>query len=240
MIYGRNPVLEALQEGTKMECVYLKDNLTGEFEKDIRRLCREREITLKKVPQIKLDKLTRNKNNQGVAAIGSIIEYMDIDMVLPHVFEKGESPLLVLLDNVTDVRNIGGIARSAEVLGAHALILSGKYAGMVNEDSLKTSAGAIARINVCREKNTINTIEKLQAHGVKVIGTSLTSEDAIDKTDMTGPTCLMLGSEGNGLHRTVEAACDTLIKIPQVGTTDSLNVGVSAGIVLYEAQRQRT
>lgn len=222
-----------------MERVYLKDSISGDFEKDIRQLCRDQDISLKKVPQIKLDKLTKNKNHQGIVAIGTIIDYVAMDMVVPHIFENGHNPLLILLDNITDVRNIGAIARSAEVLGAHAIILSGANAGMINEDSVKTSAGAITRINVCRERNTVETINVLQSYGIKVIGTSLNADDNIDQIDLKIPTCIILGSEGNGLDHTVEGACDSLIKIPQTGTSDSLNVSVSAGIVMYEAQRQR-
>ena len=239
LLYGRNPVLEALQEGKKMERVYLKDTLTGEYEKEIRKICRERDINLKKVPQIKLDKLVRNKNHQGIVAMGSIIDYVALDMIVPHIFEQGNNPLLILLDNVTDVRNIGGIARSAEVLGAHAIILSGRYAGMINEDSVKTSAGAITRISVCREKNTIDCILALQSLGIIVLGTSLSAKEEAQSIDLKEPICLVLGSEGKGLHHTVESACDGLIRIPQVGITDSLNVSVSAGILIYEAQRQR-
>ncbi|MEL6388579.1 MAG: 23S rRNA (guanosine(2251)-2'-O)-methyltransferase RlmB [Bacteroidota bacterium] len=240
IIYGRNPVLEAIEGSKRLERIFLRDNLTGEFEKLIRNHCKDHGIPLKKVPPIKLDKLCRNRAHQGVVAIGSIIDYVSIDMVVPHIFEAGEIPLLVLLDNVTDVRNIGAVARSTEALGGHALILSGKNSGMVNEDTLKASAGAITKLIVCREKNTVDTILLLQSFGVKVIGTSLSATTYLAKLTLTEPLCIVLGSEGDGLHRSVSDSCDELALIPQSGSTDSLNVSVASGIALYEAIRQRS
>ncbi len=238
LIYGRNPILDALEQKKSFERIYMRDNLTGELEKSVRQLCKEQDIPLRKVPQIKLDKLAHNRNHQGVVGIGSIISYQEISMMIPHLYEQGIDPILILLDNVQDVRNIGAIARSAEALGAHGLIVSGKNAGMITHDSLKASAGALSRIHVCREKNTIKTIEELKSHGIVTVGTTLTHSKPIFETKLRAPVCLLLGSEGTGLHRSVEAECDSLISIPQPGKTDSLNVSVAAGILLYEIQRQ--
>jgi len=238
LIYGRNPILDAIEEGKSFERIYLKDTLTGELEKLIRKKCKDLGIPLKKVPQIKLDRLTRNRNHQGIVGIGSIITYQEISMMIPHLYEQGIDPIIVLIDNVQDVRNIGAIARSAEALGAQGLILSGNHAGMITHDSLKTSAGALSRIMVCREKNTIKTIEELQTNGIKCVGTTLDQSSSLHNISLSAPICIILGSEGSGLHRSVIKVCDQLISIPQTGDTDSLNVSVATGIILYELSRQ--
>jgi len=240
VIYGRNPILDAIKEGKPFEKIFVRDTLTGEFEIEVRKLCKERGISLKKVPQAKLDRLCRRANHQGAVAIGSIVSYQSIDMIVPHIYEQGKEPCFILLDNVQDVRNIGAIARSAEVLGAQALIVSGKQSGMITSESMKTSAGALSRLLVCREKNTIDTITTLQSHGIKVIATSLESGTNVDTIDLTAPLCICLGSEGGGLHHTVLSACDHVGYIKQLGQTDSLNVSVAAGIMLYEANRQKS
>lgn len=232
--------MDTLHSLQHIERVYLRANITGEWEKEVRQICKSRDIPLKKVPPIKLDKLTRNKNHQGIAAVTSLIRYQEIDDVIPMIFEQGKTPLCVLLDNVTDVRNIGAIARSIEAIGAHALIISGKNAGMINEDSVKASAGAILKISVCREKNTKVALQKLQAHGIMSFATILGSEKNIYDIDLTHPVCVVLGSEGEGLHRSIYEICDHSGKIPQVGSSDSLNVSVAASICLYEIVRQRS
>lgn len=239
IIYGRNPVMDTLNSTLQVERVYLRATLSGEIEKEVRRICTQRDIPLKKVPDIKLDKLTRNKNHQGIAAVTAIIQYQEIDDILPMIFEQGHAPLCILLDNVTDVRNIGAIARSIEVLGGHALILSGNNAGMINEDSVKASAGAILKINVCREKNTLEALKKLKAHGLKSVATILGVETSIHQAELLDPLVLVIGNEGDGLHTSISSACDLRVTIPQQGTTDSLNVSVALGICLYEILRQR-
>jgi len=234
LIYGRNPIIDAIKEGKSFEKIFMRDNLTGEFEISIRHLCKKHDISLKKVPQAKLDRMSRRANHQGIVGVGSIISYQSIDMIIPHIYEQGKEPFFVLIDNVQDVRNIGAIARSVEALGGQALIVSGKQAGMITGESMKTSAGALSKLLVCREKNTIDTITTLQSHGIKVVATSLSSGTAIADLQLTCPLCICLGSEGEGLHRTVISACD------EVGCrqTDSLNVSVAAGIMLYEVVRQ--
>ena len=240
IIYGRNPVLEALQEGKKLERVYLKSQLTGDLEKEVRHLCKERAIPLKKVPLIKLDKLTAYQNHQGIAAVGSVITYQELDMAIPYLYEQGLSPVIVMLDNVKDVRNIGSIARSVEVLGGHILILSGANAGMITHESIKASAGALTRLLVVRAKNTLSTIQALSAYGISSTALSLSDiARPLHKSALLSPLCIVMGSEGEGLHRSVEEACDHVVTISQPGKTDSLNVSVATGIVLYELQRQK-
>ncbi len=238
-IYGRNPIIEALQQGKQLERVYLKDNLTGELEKEIRNLCREHQIPLKRVPNVKLEKMVHSRNHQGVVALMSLIEYQTLNNVIPHLYEQGKNPSIVVLDNITDIRNIGAIARSCEVLGVHAMILSGKNSGYINEDAVKTSAGALFRLPVCREKTTLDVIQILDDHGIKIVGTSLRGKETLSDT-LSGPVAIIMGSEYDGLHITIENKCHHLVKIPQVGSIDSLNVSVAAGIMMYEMMIQNT
>jgi len=240
IIYGRNPILDAIVEGKSFEKIFVKDSLTGEFEIQIRHLCKEHNISLKKVPQAKLDRLSRRANHQGVVGIGSIITYQSIDMIIPHLYEQGKEPLMMLLDNVQDVRNIGAVARSVEAFGGHALIHTGNQAGMITSDSMKASAGALSSLLVCKEKNTINTIKELQSHGIKVVATSLQGGTNIADLELKAPICICLGSEDKGLHKSILEECDHVGYIPQSGTTDSLNVSVAAGVMLYEVTRHLT
>lgn len=237
LIYGRNPIVEAIQEGKKFERIYVKDIMTGEIEKEIRALCKEHDIILKKVPLVKLDRMANSRNHQGIVGITSLIQYQDLNDIIPFLFEQGKSPVLLILDNITDIRNIGAIARSAEVLGAHAIVLSGKHSGYINEDAIKTSAGALFRIPVCQEKNTMNVIEILHTFGVTAVGSSLNTKNGLEG-NLKGPIGVIVGSEYDGLHRTVEEKCNQLVKIPQIGGTESLNVSVAAGILLYEVLKQ--
>ena len=236
-IYGRNPIIEALQQGNQLERVYLKDNLTGELEKEIRNLCREHQIPLKRVPNVKLEKMVHSRNHQGVVALMSLIEYQSLQNVIPHLYEQGKNPKILILDNITDIRNIGAIARSCEVLGVHAMVLSGKNSGYINEDAVKTSAGALFRLPVCREKTTLDVIQILDDHGIKIVGTSLRGKESLSGA-LSGPVAVVMGSEYDGLHITIENKCHHLVKIPQLGSIDSLNVSVAAGIMMYEMMIQ--
>ncbi len=237
LVYGRNPIIDAIESGKTIEKVFIKDSLTGDLEKEIRALCKAHDIPLKRVPLVKLDKLTRNRNHQGLAAFTSLISYQRLEDVIPHLYEQGVSPMIMILDNIQDIRNIGAIARSCEVLGAHAIVLSGKYVGTINEDAIKTSAGALYRIPVCKEKNSLNAIDTLNEYGIKVVGTSLKAKSPL-QGNLKGPIAVIMGSEDDGLHITIEHKCQELVKIPQVGDTDSLNVSVAAGILLYELYLQ--
>lgn len=240
IIYGRNPILEAISQKKEFERVFIKDSLSGEFEKEIRALCKENNIFLKRVPGIKIDKLTNTKNHQGLAAIISLIRYQKIEDLIPYFFEKGISPLLVILDNVQDVRNIGAIARSVEVLGADALVLTGKNQGMITKDSIKTSSGALFRLPVAKEQNTSNLIDKIKAYGIHVCGTSLRTGNFLDNSNLERPLAIVMGGENAGLHPQIEELCDQLIQIRQFGGTESLNVSVAAGIILYEISRKNS
>ena len=239
LIYGHHPVVEAIQAGKPVEKVFFQQGLRGELEKEIRHLTKARDIPLQVVPKEKLNKLVRG-NHQGVAAWLSLVEYQDLGNVLPFVFERGEVPLLLLLDGITDVRNFGAICRSAECAGAHAVVVPQSGSAPASEDAMKASAGALARIRLCRVRSLFSTVEWLQLYGVQVVATALT-EKAIPlyQLDFTVPTAILLGSEGEGVHPKLLKMADRVAKIPQATDFDSYNVSVAAGIALYETLRQR-
>lgn len=238
IIFGRHPVMDALKTGTPFDKLLLQQGIRGEFEKEIRYLSRRFNTPLQVIPKERMSKFTRG-NHQGVIGILSLVTYYKIEDVLPLIYEKSETPLLVILDGVTDVRNFGAIARSAEVCGAHALIISKKGNAPITADSLKTSAGALTKIPVCRETSLKAVIEYLQMSGIQVLASDLKGEKYVDQVDLTMPTALVIGSEGSGVSRNILQQVDERFIIPQVGTTDSLNVSVAAGIMFYETMRQR-
>lgn len=238
-IFGRHPVLEALQAGQAIEKVYLQQGTRGDFEKELRRICRSQEVPLTVIPKEKINWMVKG-NHQGVVALQGVAVYQKLENILPFLYEEGKIPLLLLLDGVTDTRNFGAIARSAELFGVHAIVLPGKSSAGMTPDSLKTSAGALSRLPVCRVKSLVSTIEYLQNSGVTVFASDLNAERSLPDLDMQGPVALVLGSEGDGISKGVAKAADERFYIPQLGELNSLNVSVAAGIMLYESMRQRT
>ncbi len=238
IIYGRHPVLEAVESGKPIHKVLFQEGLRGEFEKEVRHTCKKYDVPMQVVPKERLNKFTRG-NHQGIVGFISLAEFSLIENILPLIFEKEENPLFVILDGVTDVRNFGAIARSAEICGAHAIIQAAKNSAHINEDALKTSAGALTRIPVCRESSLVTTVEYLQNSGVQVVASDLTGRKKIMEIDFTSPIAIVLGSEGEGVSQGILNKVNERFIIPQVGQTDSFNVSVAAGIMLYEAVRQR-
>ncbi|MBK8556464.1 MAG: 23S rRNA (guanosine(2251)-2'-O)-methyltransferase RlmB [Lewinellaceae bacterium] len=240
LIYGHHPIVEAIEAGRPVEKVFFQQGLRGELEKEIRHLTKENGIPLQVVPKEKLNKMVRG-NHQGVVAYLSIIQYLNIEDVVPFIFEQGQLPLLVLLGGVTDVRNFGAICRSAECLGAQAVIVPQSGAAPANEEAMKASAGALSRIKLCRVRSMFSTVEWLQMAGIQVVATALSDRALpLHAIDFKVPTALLLGSEGEGLHPKLIKMSDAVTMIPQATDFDSLNVSVATGIVLYEAMRQRT
>jgi 23S rRNA (guanosine2251-2'-O)-methyltransferase len=238
IIYGRHPVMEAVKAGKSIDKVMLQQGIRGEYEKELRFICKKNEVQLQVVPKERLNRFI-NGNHQGVIGFMSLIEYQSIENILPLVYEQSETPLFLILDGVTDVRNFGAIARSAEIAGVHAIIIPQKGAALINADAIKTSAGALTKIPVCRENSLINTIEFLQNSGVQVFASSLEAEGLIQNLDFKIPVALIIGSEDLGVQQSVMRKADKTFIIPQVGTGDSFNVSVAAGIMLYEVMRQR-
>lgn len=239
LIFGKNAVIEAFDAGLDIEKVFVLNNIRGEFEVQIRNLCKDGNIPLAKVPEIKLNELSKFKAHQGVVALISPIKYYDHKEIIAAAFDKGEVPLMIILDGVTDVRNIGAISRSSYFFGVHGLIISGNFAGRISEDTVKTSAGAILKLPVCRVSSLLHLVSDLQSLGLKVVATSLKDAVVPEKCDLTEPTAIILGAEDKGLHYKVLEIVDEVVKIPAVGEFDSLNVSVAAGVLLYETSRQR-
>ena len=238
-IYGRNPVTEALEKGKKIEKVFLQNNLTGDFEVQVRKACEEKNIPLTKVPPRKLNDLSRSHNHQGIVAYISPVTYTTVDKLVPQLLSEGKIPLLVVLDGITDVRNMGAIARSAKVFGAHAIVVPAKGTARVSEEMVKSSAGAILDIEICRENSIPIALESLQMMDVKIYASDINATKTIDEQDLKGPTAIVMGSEDKGVSRKAIQIADHTIKIPQVNSFDSLNVSVAAGIILYEILIQR-
>lgn len=238
-IFGIRPLIEALEKGEKPEKVLIQQGLIGENFQQLFQIIRREKIPHQMVPVEKLNRVTR-KNHQGVIAFISLISYQPLDQLLPMIYDQGEMPLLVLLDRVTDVRNLGAIARSAECFGAHAIVIPDKGSAPVNADAIKTSAGALSRLPVCREGNILETIAFLKASGIKVIAATEKSTESVDQADMKGPLAIIMGSEDKGISFPVLKMADQSVSIPMKGSIASLNVSVAAGILLFEAHRQRT
>ena len=239
LIYGHHPVTEAIRAGKAVEKVFFQQGERGEMEKEIRHLTKEYGIPLQVVPKEKLSKMVKGQH-QGVVAHLALVEFQSIEDVLPFVFEEGKVPLLVILDGVTDVRNFGAICRSAECAGAHAVIVPQSGSALANEEAMKASAGALARIRVCRVKSLFSTVEFLQSCGVQVVATALSGRSVpVFEADLCVPTAILMGSEGEGVHPKLLHMADKVVKIPQATDFDSFNVSVAAGILLYEALRQR-
>lgn len=237
-IFGLRPVLEALEEGKIPERIFIQKGLSGETFQKLFRLIREKNHPYQMVPVEKLNRITR-KNHQGVVAQIALISYQKLDMLIPQIYESGETPLLIILDRVTDVRNMGAIARSAECAGAHGIIISEKNSAPVNADAIKTSAGALSRIPVCRESEILESISFLKESGIKVAACTEKAPDSIYATELKGPLAIILGAEDKGITKAALTLSDVQMAIPLKGKTASLNVSVAAGIALFEALRQR-
>ena len=238
IIYGRHPVIDALQSGTTIEKLMLQQGIRGDFEKEIRNLSKALNIPVQVVPKEKLNRVVRG-NHQGIIGYLSLIDYYRLEDVLPQVYEHSETPLFLVLDGITDVRNLGAIARSAEICGAHALVVPRKGSALINADAMKTSAGALAKIRVCREASLVKAVEYLQLSGIKVLSSDLRAQKKLHELDLKGPLAFVVGAEGEGVSKAIGEKADERFIIPQKGTTDSFNVSVATGIMLYEVLKQR-
>jgi len=238
IIYGLNPVLDAIEAGKEIEKIFILKTIRADKLQDIKRAALDFQIPFQFVPKEKLNKLT-NQNHQGIIAITSPIEYAVIENILPGIYEAGETPLLLVLDKVTDVRNLGSIARSAECAGVHAIIIPSRGSALINADAIKTSAGALTKIPVCRVNSLLDTLNFLKNSGVRLLATSENADKNYFQPDFTLPTALIMGSEEKGIADEFSEICDEHVKIQMPGTTQSLNVSVAAGIFLFEAVRQR-
>jgi 23S rRNA (guanosine2251-2'-O)-methyltransferase len=238
LLVGRKPVLEALQQGATIEKLFLLRTASGPEINSIKQIARERNVPISQVPVEKLQGMTRSEH-QGVIAWTSLLQYIDLQDAISHVVEKGEVPLFVMLDGVTDVRNVGAIARSALCCGAQGLILPTSHAASLTEEAIKTSAGALRKILLCRTPSVQQAMDVLRLNGIRILGTQMQGSVPVFEVDMTLPTAVVMGAEDTGISRDVIKRADELIKIPMLNEFDSLNVSVATGMILYEALRQR-
>lgn len=238
-IFGIRAVIEAIEAGREIEKILVQRGLAGDLFNQLRKALKGTEIPFQIVPSEKLKRITTG-NHQGVIAFVSEITYYRTEDLLPDVFEQGKTPLLLILDRITDVRNFGAIARSAECAGVDFIIIPTRGSAQVTADAVKTSAGALNRIKVCRESNLKDTINYLKDYGLQVIACHEKTETLIYNADLKKPTAIIMGSEENGISAEYLKLCSGAVKIPMNGTTASLNVSVATGIVLFEAIRQKS
>lgn len=240
LLFGRHPVIDAIKSGQTIDKVVLQRGITGDFERKIRKLCKAHGILLQYAPKERIGKFAKGKNHQGLIAFLSLIPYYKLADMLPLLYEKPEPPLLVVLDGVTDVRNFGAIARSAEGAGAHALVVPAKGSALVNADAMKTSAGALSFIPVCKETSISAAVDYLVLSGFQVVASSLEGKIQLKEIDFSLPTAIVVGAEGEGVSPQVLRKATQQFIIPMAGKTDSYNVSVASGMILYEALRQRS
>lgn len=237
-IYGRQPVLEALEQGVDLDKIFLKKNSQSDVITKIVQLAKEKKVPMQQVPIEKLNRLTR-QNHQGIFAFKAMIQYYELEDVLSQAYEKGEIPLFLVLDGITDVRNFGAIIRSAACMGVHGIVVPFKGSAQINEETVKASAGAIWQMHICRAFKISEALDYLKSNGVQIIASSLEAEKPLQGLSLKGPTCIIMGAEGEGIHPFLMDMSDEKFIIPMKGDFDSLNVSVAAGMILYEVQRQR-
>jgi len=239
LVLGIHPVSELLKSDKEVEKILINKDLMNRQEgMDIVNACRTKEIPFQPVPVEKLNRVTQ-KMHQGVIAFVSPITYQKVENILPFLFEDGIVPFFLVLDRITDVRNFGAIARTADCAGVHAIIIPEKGGAQINEDAMKTSAGALNHIPVCREKDLGRTLNYLNDSGLTIIACTEKGAESIFDTSFTGPVALVMGSEEDGISEFLLRKAHHIAQLPQAGKIGSLNVSVAAGIAMYEALRQR-
>ena len=238
LVIGRQAVLEALRTGKPLERIYLQNNLHGKQVEELLMLAQKQTVPVNKVPVEKLNGFNV-QNHEGWVAMISRVQYQDLQEVISFVVEKGEVPLFLILDGITDIRNIGGIARTAFCTGVHAIIIPDKGVGMLNEDAVLTSAGALERIPICRVGSLMKAVDELHLNGIKVLASEMTANKVVFELDFTEPVAIVMGGEEKGIYPAIMKVCDEKFKIPMAGDFESLNVSVATGMILYEAMKQR-
>lgn len=237
-VFGIRAIIEAIRAGKEIDKVLLKKGLVGELSKELTDLLREKNLPVQWVPIERIDRITR-KNHQGALAFVSAIEYQPLENTLMAVFDKGETPFIVVLDGVTDVRNLGAIARTAACAGVHAIVVPEKGSAVVNADAIKTSAGALHELPVCRVKSLELAVKYLKNSGLAIACATEKGAQEYYKCNLSGPLAMVLGAEDTGISNQILRMADSMCKIPLVGPIGSLNVSVAAGILLFEAFKQR-
>jgi 23S rRNA (guanosine2251-2'-O)-methyltransferase len=238
MVYGTRAVMEAARSGRQLERVFLQTGVTNDLMKELVHTLKERKVPYSWVPAEKLNRLT-TKNHQGAVALISAVQYADLQAVIDHAYANGRAPFLLLLDRITDVRNFGAVARTCECLGLDAIVLEEKGNAPVTADAVKTSAGALNHLPVCKVSSLKQTMRNLRDNGILVVACTERATESLFQADLSGPLALVLGSEEDGIADALLKEADRLLNIPIQGKVASLNVSVAAGIAMYEGVRQR-
>ena len=238
LVIGRNAVIEVLRTGQQLDRIYLDTRATGEDISEIKRLAAQNGVPVNYVPAAKLNSFNVTNHDGCVAQIAKV-QYQNLQDVISLIIDNGEAPLLLILDGITDIRNIGGIARTALCCGVHAIIIPDKGVGALNEDAILTSAGALEQIAVCRVNSLMKAVDELHLNGIKVFASEMTAEKNVADCDYKEPCAIVMGSEEKGIYPALMKICDEKIKIPMARDFESLNVSVATGIILYEAMKQR-
>ncbi|MCL1821564.1 MAG: 23S rRNA (guanosine(2251)-2'-O)-methyltransferase RlmB [Prolixibacteraceae bacterium] len=237
-IFGTRAVIEAAKAGCSIDKILIKNGLNNELFGELYDLIKKFDIPYQYVPIEKINRITR-KNHQGVLALMSPIDFFRIEDLLPSIYERGEDPLLLLLDQVSDVRNFGAIVRSAECAGVHSIVIPEKGAARIGPDAIKTSAGALNIVPICRTRNMNSTVDFLRTSGVKVVAATEKAEDVYYHVHFSGPVAIIMGAEDAGISPALLRKSDFLARVPIMGKIGSLNVSVAASLMMYEAVRQR-
>jgi 23S rRNA (guanosine2251-2'-O)-methyltransferase len=238
LVVGRKAVQDALKTGKPLERIYLQNDKGGKELAEISSLATLQKVPVNKVPAAKLDNFNVT-GHEGCVAVLSRVQYQDLQEVISFVVEKGETPFFLILDGITDIRNIGGIARTAFCTGVQALIIPDKGVGMLNEDAILTSAGALEKLAICRVGSLLKAVDELHLNGINVLASEMTAEKAVYDIDFTTPVAVIMGSEEKGIYPALMKACNEKFKIPMNNEFESLNVSVATGMILYEAMKQR-
>ncbi len=237
-VFGTRAVMEAIKNGKTIDKILIKKGLNNELFQELQLLINENNITVQYVPVEKINRVTR-KNHQGVLAFISPIAFYNIENILPGIYELGQDPLLLILDQITDVRNFGAIVRSAECAGVHAVIIPEKGMARIGADAVKTSAGALHNLPICKVSNLYKTVQFLIDSGIRIVAATEKGDKLYTETDYHCPVGIVMGSEDDGISQQILNIADEQLKIPIIGKIESLNVSVSAALMIYEAVRQR-
>lgn len=237
-IFGLRAIIEAIDAGRDIDKILVKKDLNGDLSRELLAKAKEYGVLVRRVPVERINRITM-KNHQGAVAILAAVPYHKLENVIPILYEEGRNPLMIVLDGVTDIRNFGAIARTACCAGADAIVIPSHNSVSITADAIKTSAGALFHIPVCREHSTIDAVKQLKENGYKIV--AATEKGAVDytKTDFTVPVAIVMGAEETGISDDVLRLADDLAAIPIIGEISSLNVSVAAGVMIYEAIRQR-
>jgi 23S rRNA (guanosine2251-2'-O)-methyltransferase len=238
LVIGQKKVIDAIRSGEQIERIYLSNTSFGKVAEEIRNLAEEKQIPVNKVPVEKINSFNVGEHD-GCVALRGKIKYQDLQQLISFVVDGGEVPLFLMLDGITDIRNIGAIARTAYCCGVHAIIIPDKGIGALNEDAILTSAGALEKISVCRVNSLMKAVDELHLNGIKVLGSDMSASKKIFDVDLKVPCAIIMGSEDKGVFPPLMKLCDDSFNIPMMGGFESLNVSVAAGMILYEAMKQR-